>query len=270
MWKYGMIFLAAAACFSLPTAALADWTPWLNRDQPSGKGDYETLADFLEAGQACTCPLDIECQTADGQDWRETGQVYTCSRTQGGICVNDRQTDGRRCLDYRVRFFCASEPITVSADAELFYGCDRFGGISTRVTIDAEGGAQPYTCYGPAANFPASATGNQCVGIGTPPGTHTFVVADSSGNSQGVSVEINDVIETVVTFTKPSCCGCDDGSATASATGANQAAGFTYRWQPSDQTGASVDDLVGGTYSVTVTDTEGCFRVVEVTIPDGC
>ncbi len=270
MRKKPMIYFMLAAMFGLCATAQAGWTPWLDRDQPSGKGDYETLNDFLEAGEACSCPLDVECQTLDGRDWRETGQVYTCSRIQGGICVNDRQPDGRPCLDYRVRFFCASEPITVSATSELAYGCDRFGSISTRVTIDVEGGAPPYTCYGPAANFPAPAAGNQCVGIGTVPGTHTFVVADGTGSSESVSVKIEDVIETAITFTAPSCCGCDDATASVSASGVNQAGGFTYRWQPIDLTGPNVEGLEGGSYSVTVTDSEGCYRAAGVDIPDGC
>jgi hypothetical protein len=81
------------------------WTSWLDRDIPSGTGDWETLVEFVNAGQACPNPIDIQCQTVDGIDWTQTGQVYTCNASWGGICVNDDQPNGT-CLDYRVRFLC--------------------------------------------------------------------------------------------------------------------------------------------------------------------
>lgn len=83
-----------------------NWTQWLNRDTPGGSGDYETLQEFLKAGQACPQPLSIECQTADGLGWQEAGQTYSCTTAGGGLCRNDAQPAGSRCRDYRVRFLC--------------------------------------------------------------------------------------------------------------------------------------------------------------------
>lgn len=78
------------------------WTPWLNRDGPSGVGDYETLVDFQAAGQACANPTAIECKTTAGVPWNQTGQVYSCTPSTGGVCQNS----GQNCLDYQVRFYC--------------------------------------------------------------------------------------------------------------------------------------------------------------------
>lgn len=80
------------------------WTPWLDRDVPTGNGDYETLPDFLSAGQACAHPIDIECRTLDGRDYRSVGQNYTCDPSVGGVCR--LAENGNGCLDYEVRFFC--------------------------------------------------------------------------------------------------------------------------------------------------------------------
>ncbi len=80
------------------------WTAWLNRDIPDGNGDYETLADF-NPDEVCPNPIAIECQTLNGVDWTQTGEVYTCNPSVGGYCVNSNQPDGT-CLDYRVRFLC--------------------------------------------------------------------------------------------------------------------------------------------------------------------
>ncbi len=79
------------------------WTAWLDRDDPSGAGDYETRVDFGAA--VCANPIAIQCQTLAGVDWTQTGEVYSCTAAAGGVCVNSSQPDGA-CMDYRVRFLC--------------------------------------------------------------------------------------------------------------------------------------------------------------------
>jgi hypothetical protein len=93
----------------------AIWTPWFDRDDPSGAGDYETLADLAPTG--CLQALDIECFTLDGVDPRFTGDVYTCDPAIGGVCINGDQPDGA-CHDYQVRFLCE----TRSVEAPTFQG----------------------------------------------------------------------------------------------------------------------------------------------------
>ncbi|PTL76775.1 hypothetical protein [Vitiosangium sp. GDMCC 1.1324] len=81
------------------------WTPWFNRDTPSGTGDSELLSDFLaQAFPVCSNPVAIECQTTSGVNWSSTGQVYSCTLA-GGSCTNSQQSNGT-CLDYQVRFLC--------------------------------------------------------------------------------------------------------------------------------------------------------------------
>lgn len=79
------------------------WTIWLDRDDPSGVGDYEDLVNF--GSQVCSNPIAIQCQTTAGVDWTQTGERYTCTPSVGGVCVNSDQPDGQ-CMDYRVRFLC--------------------------------------------------------------------------------------------------------------------------------------------------------------------
>lgn len=86
-------------------APTGTWTAWLDRDNPSGNGDYELLTDFVAAGQVCANPIGIACETTTGIPHTQTGEVYSCSVTNGGTCVNANQPDGA-CLDYRVRFLC--------------------------------------------------------------------------------------------------------------------------------------------------------------------
>lgn len=81
------------------------WTAWLNRDNPGGSGDYETLKDHVQAGKVCPQPKEIECRTRAGVDWRQSGEVYHCDARRGGYCTHREQTEGR-CSDYEVRFCC--------------------------------------------------------------------------------------------------------------------------------------------------------------------
>jgi hypothetical protein len=82
------------------------WTPWFDRDNPSGNGDYEVTNDFINMGYPiCPNPVGIQCQTLNGVDWSQTGEVYSCQVQPGGFCVNANQPDGF-CLDYRVRYLC--------------------------------------------------------------------------------------------------------------------------------------------------------------------
>lgn len=91
---------------SSPGTPSGTWTSWLNRDQPGGSGDFETLRDFVAEGKACENPEKIECRTRSGKDWTETGEVYQCVARVGGVCRNSSQPQGKRCSDYEVRFYC--------------------------------------------------------------------------------------------------------------------------------------------------------------------
>ncbi len=83
------------------------WTPWLNRDSPGGSGDYETLNDFVSAGKACAKPEKVECRARDGRTPAQTGDVVSCTKQGGAVCVNKKQRPGHRCSDYEVRFCCS-------------------------------------------------------------------------------------------------------------------------------------------------------------------
>lgn len=51
------------------------WTKWLDRDNPSVTGDWETLGDFTQT-QVCPKPVGIECQTVGGQSYESTGKLW--------------------------------------------------------------------------------------------------------------------------------------------------------------------------------------------------
>ncbi len=82
------------------------WTPWLDRDDPSGSGDYETTALHYKDGSIeCENPLKIHCATTDKRAWHDSGDIAICNPTEGLVCKWQDQAD-RSCEDYHVRFFC--------------------------------------------------------------------------------------------------------------------------------------------------------------------
>lgn len=82
------------------------WTDWLNSDGPGGKGDYELLANFAKDGRSCPTPVQIECRVAGVEGAPNSKNVYTCDKTAGSICENNKQSGGQLCQDHEVRFLC--------------------------------------------------------------------------------------------------------------------------------------------------------------------
>jgi len=119
-----------------PECDCMKWTPWIDADNPSGLGDYETLrhpkdgygtyiTDSLgRPGNVarmlaykkivCNHPIQIECrEKTTGKPFHLAGddtkfpRSLKCTTDQGLACVNKYQQDGK-CKDYEVRVLCWS------------------------------------------------------------------------------------------------------------------------------------------------------------------
>jgi Mucin-2 protein WxxW repeating region len=102
------------------------WSNWLDRDDPSGKGDYEDLASLVKEGKLkCRRPLAVQCRYKDDKKvWgsqvasyagtNSAGAGYHCETQKGGWCVNaETKPKGSEqnptCKDSEVRFCCLPE-----------------------------------------------------------------------------------------------------------------------------------------------------------------
>jgi PKD repeat protein len=87
-------------------------------------------------------------------------------------------------------------------------------------------------------------------------GNYVLTVTDQTGCDTTMSFVLSyqNILSASVSTSNPSCNGGNDGSATAVVTGGNT---YTYLWSNGGTT-ATLENLTFGTYSVTVTDDQGC------------
>ena len=129
----------------------SQWTKWLNRDHRSRQGDFETLVNFFDSDDPPVCehPVGIECRVSGTQvDYRDSGEVYSCTPEVGGVCLDGNQPAGVHCSDYEVRFLCpcGSLPYTyVEYDED--YPCDCFDPANCPSCRGGAWGDPHYTSY---------------------------------------------------------------------------------------------------------------------------
>ena len=91
------------------------WTKWLDRDNPGGTGDWETVAIAKQWNLIPkTCDsVGLEARLrSDKTPAAQTGEVFRVNdKAKGFACVNTDQPD-RACQDYEVRYCCANGNIS--------------------------------------------------------------------------------------------------------------------------------------------------------------
>lgn len=100
----------------------------------------------------------------------------------------------------------------------------------------------------------------------TDPGTYTLVSVNANGcpGSVSGSANITEVdVNISLNATDPACNGSTNGSITSSVSGGTGP--YTYAWTPAGA-GANPNNLPAGTYSVTVTSSQGCTETDEITL----
>ena len=99
-------------------------------------------------------------------------------------------------------------------------------------------------------------------------GNYILTITDSIGGTAIDSIIITEpaaLVAATVVDANISCNGYSDGGATASATGGT--ASYTYTWSNTATT-AGITGVIAGTYSITITDANGCTDSTTVTITE--
>lgn len=157
-------------------------------------------------------------------------------------------TDANGCSDQTTATVQASTALQVSASGTSVT-CNGLGDGTATATAPA--GLPPFTYAWSNGSTAASLAG-------LAPGTYAVTVTDASGCSGIASVTVSEptVLSGSVTGTDETAPGANDGTATATPAGGT--APYTYAWSNGGST-ATISNLAGGTYSVTITDANGCI-----------
>ncbi len=132
------------------------------------------------------------------------------------------------------------------------------GGENGQASVTATGGTPPYT-------YAWSNGGNTANINGLGAGTYTVTVTDANQCTATTSVTVGQppLLEVRIATLSGTCTDSNNGSLSATATGGT--APYTYAWS-NGQSGATLNNLGAGTYTVTVTDAKNCTAVASITL----
>lgn len=138
-----------------------------------------------------------------------------------------------------------------------------FNACNGSATANPTGGTAPYTYSWNSAPVQTTQTAT-----GLCAGNYTCTITDNIGTTTTVTVAITQpasaLSASIPSPTNLTCNGVCTGSATVNASGGT--AGYTYSWSPSGGTGSTASSLCAQSYTVTVTDANGCTTTQSTTI----
>jgi len=171
--------------------------------------------------------------------------AYAGTTTASSVTIDD------------VNYEDAPAPTLASSHTDILCNGDTIG----TATVTATGGALPLTySWSPSGGTAATATGLAA-------GTYTVTVTDALNRTATANVTIAepDALDSNIVTTNITCNGANNGSVVLAPTGG--VAPYTYLWDTGATTN-SITNLPAGTYSVTITDANGCILTETATITD--
>ncbi len=168
-----------------------------------------------------------------------TAGTYTCTVTDNNGCTSSANTT-------------VSQPASLIVNAVVNTNVSCFGGNNGSADASSLGGTPNY-------HFSWAPTGgNNSNASNLSAGTYTITVTDANGCTGSSSVTITQptpVTVTIGSVTNVGCNGGNDGS--ANAIGGGGVSPYAYNWS-NGSTSPAVSGLSAGSYTVTVTDANGC------------
>jgi len=190
--------------------------------------------------------------------WNSAPVQHTATATLTAGTYIATITDNQGCT--------ATASVTITQPAAINIGMastpTSCGGNTGTVTATPSGGTGAYTyAWAPIGTTSATATG-----LST--GTYSVTVNDANGCAATASVAVTNPGITVTTnnIINEPCNGSAAGAATANPAGGT--APYTYAWATSGGVGITASGLTAGTYTVTLTDNNGCVATATATITE--
>ncbi len=188
--------------------------------------------------------------------WNTTATGPTLSGLSAGT-YTVTATDNNGCTDDITIVLTDGPGITAAINIDTAIDCN--GNTTGQLTASGANGAAPYTFL-----WSTTATSATISGLGA--GTYTVTVTDNGGcqdSATQILVEPSALVVNMIDSSDVSCLGGNDGSAEVQATGGTSP--YTYLWNTGG-TNDTIDNKPAGTYTVTVTDANGCTGTAQVTL----
>lgn len=152
-----------------------------------------------------------------------------------------------------------TQPALLTANAtDVDITCN--GACNGSATSNPSGGTGPYSYNWMPGNLNTQTITNLC------PGSYSLTVTDANGCTATATATITQppLLQPNVSQTNVTCNGACNGTATSSPSGG--VGPYSYSWAPGGQTTPGISGLCPGSYTVTVTDANGCTRTQTVNI----
>ncbi len=224
-----------------------------------------TQVNVTATSTSATCAGDNNGTATANANGGTPGYTYAWSNGANGQTITGlaagtytvTATDSNGCTATTSVTVSQSSPINVTATATPV-SCN--GGNDGTAAATANGGTPPFTFA-----WSNGATGATIGNLTS--GTYTVTVTDSNGCTATSSATVTQPtsVNVTVTGTDAGCAGSNDGSATANTSGGT--APYTYTWSNGANT-QTINNLAAGTYTVTVTDANGCTDTGSTTISE--
>ncbi len=225
----------------------------------SCNGGSDGAIDITVSGG--TGPYSFSWTDANNNPIANTEDVSGLSAGQYTVTV----TDGNGCQ--QTATFTVNQPPAISIQLNSITHVSCNGGSDGAIDITVSGGTGPYTyTWTDANNNPIAVTEDVS---NLPAGTYTVWVVDANGCTQSASFTVNE--PTAITIqgnvTDASCNGSQDGAINITVSGGT--APYSYSWTGPNNFSATtqnISNLDPGTYTVTVTDNNGCTATAQFTV----
>ena len=263
---YSVTITDANACTQDTTITLTEPNPLTSlASSPTVAGGYNITCNGTADGQAITTPSGgtspytylWDAGTGSQTDSTATGLdagTYSVTITDANSCTTTASVTLTEPLAMSVN---ATSP-TVAGGYNITCNASNDGSIDLTVS----GGTTTYSYL-----WSNSATTEDLSGVGA--GAHSVTVTDANGCQDSTNITLTEpplLTSTAVSSDSITCNGANDGSASAIPSGGTSPYSFQWDINTAGQTDSTATGLISGTYTVTVTDVNGCTSVSNVTI----
>lgn len=148
--------------------------------------------------------------------------------------------------------------ITLSTSSQTNVNC--FGQMTGSATVSASGGTGQYTYTWTPGNLNGASQSALAAG------TYTINITDNNNCPGSGTVTINQPTSGLIVSASATSTNCGQSTGSATATPSGGTGTYSYVWSPSGGTGAIASNLAAGSYTVTVTDQNGCQATTNATV----